>query len=372
MEPAPVLPAIPQASALLGERQTAEDIAHDELSSESDDRDELPIEHSSQWDRPADLVSLATTAQPRPWHQDLATVHRSFIRQILGLNPFRTSYFALYRPLDDAQSRGILIAGIVLAIAAGVPLPLIGVVLGRIINNFPPSPADLQERLIQLMGIAVVYFAVTWGWSVCWAIIGERVSRKTRENLLERALGLDMTFFDTKAPDMTNVLTEKTQTIQLGTSEKVGLFIASISYFISAFAVGFILNPRLTGVMFVAVIPAMALIVYFGTKTVSKFAKESASWTEKATAVAESSIRAVQVVQAFGVSEHLAQEHKGFLRAALRMGIRKSIVGAMMLGSVWCIAYSANALAFVSNEWTLCCTIVLIIRAVVWQSSTLC
>jgi ATP-binding cassette subfamily B (MDR/TAP) protein 1 len=48
---------------------------------------------------------------------------------------------------------------------------------------------------------------------------------------------------------MTGILTEKTQTIQLGTSEKVGLFIASISYFISAFTVGFILNARLTGVM---------------------------------------------------------------------------------------------------------------------------
>ena len=48
---------------------------------------------------------------------------------------------------------------------------------------------------------------------------------------------------------MAGILTEKTQTIQLGTSEKVGLFIASISYFVSAFTVGFILNARLTSVM---------------------------------------------------------------------------------------------------------------------------
>lgn len=56
-------------------------------------------------------------------------------------------------------------------------------------------------------------------------------------------------FEDTVAPDMTAILTEKTQTIQLGTSEKVGLFLASISYFVSAFTVGFMLNARLTGVM---------------------------------------------------------------------------------------------------------------------------
>ena len=54
---------------------------------------------------------------------------------------------------------------------------------------------------------------------------------------------------DTVSPDLSSILTEKTQTIQLGTWEKVGLFIASISYFISAFTVGFMLNARLTGVM---------------------------------------------------------------------------------------------------------------------------
>lgn len=99
------------------------------------------------------------------------------------------------------------------------------------------------------MAVAVGYFAVTWGWAVCWAVVGERVSRRTRENLLYRALGMDMAYFDTISPDMSSVLTEKTQTIQLGTSEKVGLFIASISYFISAFTVGFMLNAKLTGVM---------------------------------------------------------------------------------------------------------------------------
>jgi ATP-binding cassette subfamily B (MDR/TAP) protein 1 len=60
---------------------------------------------------------------------------------------------------------------------------------------------------------------------------------------------MDMTYFDTASPDMTSILTAKTQTIQLGVSEKVGLFLCSISYFIAAFFVGFTLNARLTGVM---------------------------------------------------------------------------------------------------------------------------
>ncbi|KAF2852766.1 multidrug resistance protein-like protein 1 [Plenodomus tracheiphilus IPT5] len=225
-------------------------------------------------------------------------------------------------------------------------LALIGVILGKIINSFPPPQDELKQLLYRLMIVAVGYFAVTWGWAVCWAVIGERVSRKTRERLLHRALGMDMTYFDTASPDMTGILTEKTQTIQLGTSEKVGLFIASISYFISAFTVGFMLNPKLTGVMFVTVIPSMASIVYFGTRSVSRLTKQATAYTEKAASVAESAIRAVQIVQAFGLFERLSEEHVGYLRSALRVGIRKSIAGALMLGSVYFVAYATNAMAF--------------------------
>jgi ATP-binding cassette subfamily B (MDR/TAP) protein 1 len=207
--------------------------------------DDVSRRRSIQWERHGE-PSLATV---QPQFQDIVAIRQAFLKQILGLNPFKTSYFALYRPLDDVRSRTILILGILLAMAAGVPLPLIGVILGRIINNFPPLADELRALISRLMSVAVCYFVVTWGWAVCWAVIGERVSRRLRERLLHRALGMDMAYFDTASPDISNILTEKTQTIQLGTSEKVGLFIASISYFVSAFAVGFSLNARLTGVM---------------------------------------------------------------------------------------------------------------------------
>lgn len=194
-----------------------DDSSERDLLLDSEEEDGVSRPRSSQWDRHVDIASLGTV-QPQPWHRDLIAIRHKFIRQVLGLNPFRTSYFALYRPLKDWQSRAILGMGLVLAMAAGLPLPIIGVILGKIINNFPPPEQELELRLVQLMAVAVAYFAVTWGWSVCWGVIGERVSRKTRENLVERALGMDMAFFDTTAPDMTSILTEKTQIIQLGSA----------------------------------------------------------------------------------------------------------------------------------------------------------
>lgn len=90
----------------------------------------------------------------------------------------------------------------------------------------------------------------------------------------------------------------------------------------------------------------MTIVVVCGTHLVSRYSKQASSFTERATTVAESAFRGVQIVQAFGVTERLAMDHIDFLRKALRAGLKKSFVGAAMLGSVYFIAYAANALAF--------------------------
>ena len=62
-----------------------------------------------------------------------------------------SSYIALFRTLQDVQSRLILFAGKVFAIAAGVPFPIIGVIFARIINAFPPSVEEIRIRISELL-----------------------------------------------------------------------------------------------------------------------------------------------------------------------------------------------------------------------------
>ncbi|KAI9699955.1 MAG: hypothetical protein M1836_002489 [Candelina mexicana] len=298
-----------------------------------------------QWERELDIASL-TTHRPQGLQADLSRFPRSFFRQIFGLNPFKTSYFALYRPLTDIRSRLVLASGILLAIAAGTPLPIIGVIFGKIISQFPPTEDELRIRLSQLLGVAVAYFVITWAWATCWGIVGGIVSKGLRERTVERALGMDLSYYDMEAPDITSRLTADAQTIQLGTSERVGLFIQSISYFVSAFTVGFLLNAKLTGILFAAIIPTMAVIVCTGTTFVSKYSKKASEYTESASSLARGAIDAVQVVQAFGALQILSEMHARLISQSVRFGIRKAIVGAAMLGGVYCVAYAANALAF--------------------------
>lgn len=71
------------------------------------------------------------------------------------------SYFALFRPLQDVQSRCILFAGVVLAIAAGAPLPIIGVIFARIIDAFPPTEDEIVERVYQLLAVGNYHISST-------------------------------------------------------------------------------------------------------------------------------------------------------------------------------------------------------------------
>jgi hypothetical protein len=62
---------------------------------------------------------------PRPWHAPMTAVSFRLWRQILGLNPFKGSYFGLYHSLESTRDKLTALCAAVLAIAAGVPLPII-------------------------------------------------------------------------------------------------------------------------------------------------------------------------------------------------------------------------------------------------------
>lgn len=100
-----------------------------------------------------DFLSISTINHAADRQTQITVVPKSFLRQIFGLNPFKTSYFALFWQLDDFASRACLACGTLLAIAAGLPLPIIGVIFARLIDSFPPPDSELNIRLKELLGV---------------------------------------------------------------------------------------------------------------------------------------------------------------------------------------------------------------------------
>lgn len=291
-------------------------------------------------------ISSHTVAHGKTTLRGLGRGFSKVLKHMRNLNPFRTTYTSLYRPLNTLDAYVLLALAIALGLAAGAPLPIIGFIFGKIINEFPLPPDELRVRLGQLLAAACAFFIVTWGWSVCWGIIGERLSRSFRLQTLHRLLGMDQAYYETENPDVTGLLTEKVQLIQLGTSEKVGLFLSSISYFIAAFAVSFYLHAKLAGILLATVIPAMAFIITIGTGMSSQYSKRATSRAEKATSLAENLVAAVRTVQATGSADLLCKRYDEEVHWRQYWSLRKALVGAVMLGGIYFVAYAANALAF--------------------------
>ena len=290
--------------------------------------------------------STLDSARPRVYHTPATSASLKIWRQILGLHPFKSSYFALYCTLRKGTDRLCVACGVVFAIAAGVPLPIIGVIFGKLISAFPPSQDEMLLRIQQLLGVAVAYFAVTSIYTISFGRTGEKIAIDLRLRLLSSLLHVEQAYLDTRDVDISALLREKIDTIQVGCSEKVGIFIQSMSYFVAAFTVGFVLNAKLTGILLAAVVPTMALIVYFGSTATSKLTKAVSKHVEYANTIAESALRAVRLVQAFDMMDRLCASHRAHLGDSSRVGMRKAIVAAVELGGTFFTAYAANALAF--------------------------
>lgn len=217
---------------------------------------------------------------------------------------------------------------------------------GKIINEFPPAENALYDRLVQLLAVAAAYFAVTAIYCVGFGLTSETVSIKLRQKLLDCLLHLDQAYLDTHNIDVNGLLTEKMDTIQAGCSEKVGIFIQAISYFVAAFIVGFILNAKLAGILLASVVPAIALSFGLLSPAVSKYSGLVNKRNEQANDIVESALSAVKVVQAFDMISGLCERHLDFLNESIKTSTKKAVFTALQAGSIYFIAYSANALAF--------------------------
>lgn len=328
-----------------GSVRVSQDLAAPRISIAGDDQSHRPS-HTETDLRQNIADTTLDPAHPREWKPGNGALTKQVYQQLLGLNPFKSSFLSLYRNLETKSERGTAIVGVILAAAAGVPLPIMFVIFGEIINSFPPPEDELRTRIGQLLGVAAAYFVITTVYMSAFGRVGEKIAINLREKLLRCLLSLDQAYYDTHDLDVTSLLTAKIETIQVGTSEKVGIFLQSLGYFIAAFVVGFILNAKLTGILLAAVIPAMVIIVATGSSWVSRLSKRLSACTEQANGVLESALRSVKVVQAFDFEDNISQKHSSHLEDAAVAGIRKAIVAASVLGLMYFVAYAANGLAF--------------------------
>ncbi|OCL04407.1 ATP-binding cassette transporter [Glonium stellatum] len=254
----------------------------------------------------------------------------------------------------------LLIVGSIAAIAAGVPFPILGILFGQLVDDLNSATcntaqeltraaeyqAAVNDKVLKVVYVTIASFITIYVYIVCWSLIGQRLAHRLRDKYFRSLLRQEISFFDNlPAGKVSSRLNGDIQTIQAGTSEKVGICISSLSFFITAYVVAFIKDPKLAG-MLVSIVPAFLLMSLVGSKYIEKYSGRMSDYVASAASIASEGLSHVAVVHAFSANARLETKFAADLIKAQKEGIKKAIATAAQSGLLYFIAYSANALAF--------------------------
>jgi len=281
----------------------------------------------------------------------LVNISSSYVRLLLAGNPSR-------------RDLCMLASAILFAIASGVPFPLIGVFFGQLLNDFnsatceqeqeaelsPEATAEYEhavnQKILMIVYLAVAQFVTIYGHLLCWSLYGARLAQRLRETYLQKLLRQEPSYFDQLPPgEVASRLSTDIQTIRSGTSEKVGICLSSVSFFVTAYIVAFILHYELAATL-IWLVPAYFIMSFVGSHYIEKYSGLMTDYAATAASIASEALSNVVVVQAFGANARLEAKFANALDQSKREGLKKAAAVGIQSGVLYFIAYSANGLAF--------------------------
>lgn len=260
----------------------------------------------------------------------------------------------------SSRDLATLSVGIVSAIASGVPFPIIGIIFGQLLNDFnavtcdessdsssdSESQHDINSRILLIVYLAIAQFVLIYAHLSCWSLYGARLAQRLRETYLQNLLQQEPSYFDSLPPgEVASRLSGDIQTIRSGTSEKVGICLASVSFFVTAYIVAFIKDHILAAEL-ISLIPAYFLMSFVGSHYIEKYSGLMSDYTATAASIASEALSNILVVQAFGANRRLEKKFANALKSSEREGLKKATAVGIQSGVLYFIAYSANGLAF--------------------------
>jgi ABC-type multidrug transport system fused ATPase/permease subunit len=256
----------------------------------------------------------------------------------------------------------LLVVGTITAVAAGVPFPVMGILFGQLVDDLNGATCaassdasgftysdTINTKVVALVGVSIALFVLLYTYTICWSILSQRLASRLRERYFRSLLRQEPAFFDSSAGTGAAAVSSRLQAdiavVQAGTSEKVGLFIGSVCFFLTAYIIAFVKEPRLAG-MLVSMVPAFVIMSLVGGIFVQRFSMRASDAMAAAASIASEALGHVGVVQVFGAASRLEARFADHMQSAREAGIRKAFITSIQAGLLYFIAYSANALAF--------------------------
>ncbi|XP_071919093.1 ABC transporter B family member 11-like isoform X1 [Coffea arabica] len=254
--------------------------------------------------------------------------------------------------LADSVDVFLMVVGTVTAVASGICVPLLAVVLGETINSFGKT-LDRKEIVHEVSKVSLkfVYLALSSGVTsffqvACWTITGERQAARMRSSYLRSLLMQDIAFFDkeTSTGEIIERISRDTIIIQDAMGEKVGKFIQLSASFFGGFIIAFIKGWLLSLVM-LSSIPPLVLTAFAMTILMAKLASHGQAAYSAAATLVEQTLSAIRTVASFTGEMQAIAEYDKSLNKAYKSGVQEGLAAGLGSGVFMFVFYCCYGLA---------------------------
>lgn len=250
--------------------------------------------------------------------------------------------------------------GFLSAIGSGTAIPLMNLVFGRLVNEFNEFPTDRApteedaanfRRIVNKSALWFVYlfigkFVLVYLHTTSFTITATRITTRLRVAYIKSILRQEVAYFDVCTPGtVSSKISTNANLIQSGIAEKVGTAVQGLSMLVSAFAVAFSQQWKLTLVT-ITTLPAVVFMVGMTVMFDQKYETQILATYAKAGSLAEEVLSSVRNVVAFGAHKKLRGQYEACLDVAKTYGVKKGPVLGVQYSAEFSIAYCAYALAF--------------------------
>jgi ABC-type multidrug transport system fused ATPase/permease subunit len=309
------------------------------------------MEHTAAVD-----INPSPTAKDSPKIENPDEQHTDYSSKAKNKTTFK-DYLRIftYSTLTDRILLGIAFFG---QIATGTTLPLMNVVFGHLVGHFSdyftPGSTTTKSQFLHTLSTQTLYivylFIARWVLSYVSGFIfrmaGLRMSAKLRFAYLKALFSLPVSVLDTlPSGQASNTITTTANVLQIGISDKLGIFVQFTTLSVASIIVAFIFSWALTLVT-ASVILFIGLVYGAIVPIIIKMTKEAEHADEKASSIAGEVLGSIRMIVACGAEGRIARKYSGWIEESRRRGLKISPFTGAQYAPLFFAIYATMALSF--------------------------
>ncbi|KAI6685162.1 hypothetical protein NL676_031075 [Syzygium grande] len=246
----------------------------------------------------------------------------------------------------------VLLLGTIAAIAAGLIMPIFGVLLSYIIKTFYEPPHKLREDsqfwALMFVVLALVSLLVEPLKSYFFAVAGSKLIQRVRSMCFEKVVYMEIGWFDRGENSSGAIgarLSSDAASFRGLVGDALSLLVQNIATTIAGLAIAFEANWQLALIV-LASLPVMVANGFVQAKFLQGFSADAKKLYEEASEVVADAVGSIRTVASFCAEDRVMELYKQKCRGPIRTGIKQGLISGIGFGTSFFLLYSVYAVSF--------------------------